>query len=343
MPLPISPDSDSLGRAAIKNAPRLAGIFMAAHHTGQPLMVTSHPANGSSALSTVLTLGDPLSQWARRTVEDVENRAKQVVESAKNAAAAPAPTPAARTALSPIADVYRRLIGEKGQEFRRHTVDEVVEATQPAEVGKSAAVANRGDRNAEIMALSAVIIGSGFGDQVDRAKTDGAFDVTVFRNVYSAAQVIAPDKPLASLMPVELNAIVTAALVSSNSAFLQHLRGTQSIPASVMEAAKSPADGGKAAAEFMDGGHFSETLFRKKVQRVALDVAMAAGAAPATVKLALLAVAAEKAQQLLPEMQKHGDWHSDIEDKVRRSVNDRLESMKMDEKPAERPSAPGEY
>lgn len=346
MAVPLSSDAEVLGRAAVRTAPRLAAIFMAAHHNGQPLMIAAHPASGSTAVATVLSVADPLSQWAMRTMEGVQEQVREVMENAERTSppVTPERAPAARTLLSPVADIYKRLLGDKGDSLGPRLPEQLVEAVDSDEPESEPASGNpdqvrQVDRNDELLALTAAIVAQGFGDQVNRVQTGGAFDVTVFRNVYSAAQVIAPDKPLSSLKPIELQAIVSSALYSSNSAFLQHLRGGTAIPSMVMDAAKAVLDGGKAAAEFMEKGQFSESAYRKKIQSAAIDAAKITGATPTSVKLGLIAVAGEKARYVLSAMKRPAAWRDLAEEQVRRSVNDRLEAMSMVEQPAERPTA----
>jgi len=347
MPVPLSADPNVLGRLAVKSAPRLAAILMASHHAGAPLVATTHRAGASPAASLLLSPSNPLAKWAERAVEAVD--AARAVNAAARVQRAAVPTPATsvvRTPVSAIKELYKRLLGEGTSTSRPRSLDEQVEAARPAEVGRSAqALAQvdqvRPDRTSELVALAAVVIGVGYGDQVDRATAGGQFDVTVFRNLARAADVIAPGQSIASLDPVRLRAVLTAGLQSSNGAFLSLLRDGGGASHSVVAGARLAQDGGKVASEFLVGGKFNETAFQQKTAGVLAQVAQVAGATPTGAKAMLLIAAAEKAKDLLGQIKDQGGAQTPLREKILQSISDRLDEMDSLQPPADQPTAPG--
>lgn len=344
MPVPLSADANVLGRLAVKTSPRLAAMLMASHHSGMPLMATPHRAGASPAASLVLSPSNPLARWG----EQAEGAVKAArARRAAAPAAAPAPVALAmRTPTSPIADLYKRLLGEGTSTSRPRTVVEQIEAARPAEAGRSAPVLEQAegvkpDRTTELMALTALVVGVAYGDQVDRAATGGSFDVTVFRNLSGAADVIAPGQSISSLDPVRMRAVLTAAMQSSNGAFLGHMKDGSRTSHSMVKASNLVPDGGKVAAEFTEGGKFSEAAFLKKTMGSLGPIAHVAGATPVGAKAMLLIAAAEKAQELLPELQRHGGARVALQARVLRSLSDRMSELDSLQPPSDQPTAPG--
>jgi len=347
MSVPLSADSNVLGRLAVKSAPRLAALMMASHHTGAPLVGTAHRAGASPAASLLLSPSNPLARWAERAVEAVD--AARAVNAAvrMQRAAIPAPSPAiVRTPVSAITDLYKRLLGEGTAISRPRSIDEQVEAARPAEAGRTAQVLEQADqmrpnRTSELVALAAVVIGVGYGDQVDRAAAGGEFDVTVFRNLTRAADVIAPGQSIASLDPARLRAILTAGLQSSNSAFLSNLKDGGRAAHSMVAGARLAQDGGKVASEFLVGGKFNEAAFLQKTAGMLANVEQMAGATPTGAKAMLLVAAAEKAKNLLGQLADQGGAQTPLREKILQSISDRLDEMDSLQPPAEQPTAPG--
>lgn len=347
MSVPLSADPNVLGRLAVRTAPRLAAMLMASHHSGVPLMGTPHRAGASPVASLVLSPASPLARWAERAVAAVD--AARSLNASKRAAgaAAPAPAqPAVRTPVSPIADLYKRLLGEGTASSRPRSVDEQMEATRPAEAGRTAQVLEQAEqvapsRTSELVALAAVVVGVGYGDKVDRAATGGEFDVTVFQNLMRAADVIAPGRSIGSLDPVRLRAVLTAGLQGSNDAFLRHAKDSGRSTDSLAAAAKLAPDGGKVATEFLVGGKFSEAAFLQKTSGVLASAAQVAGATPAGAKVMLLLAAAEKAKELVAEVKRDDGPRAGLRSKIVRSIFDRLEGLEALQAPADQPTAPG--
>lgn len=349
MPVPLSADPNVLGRLAVKSAPRLAAMLMASHHSGVPLVATPHRVGASPAASLLLSPSNPLARWAERAVSAVD--AARVVHvaarSARGAAPAPAVVQSYRTPVSPITELYKRLLGEGSAASRPRSIDEQAEAARPAEVGRSAQVLEQAahvapDRTSELVALTAVVVGVGYGDQVDRASTGGSFDVTVFQNLARAANVIAPGHPISSLDPVRLRAILTAGLQSSNGAFLMNMKDSAGTSNSMVAASKLTPDGGKAASEFLVGGKFNEAAFLQKTAGTFAQVAQVAAATPAGAKVMLLVAAAEKAKALLVEVKQDvGTPQAALHSTILQSLSDRLKEIDTLEPPADQPTAPG--
>lgn len=344
MPVPLSADANVLGRLAIKAAPRLATMLMAAHHTGTPLVITPHRAGATPAASIILSPSNPLARWGEHAVAAVEaarsRRAAAALTVQRAAVAAPVRTP-----VSAISDLYKRLLGAGTSVSRPRSLDEQVEAARPAQAGRSAAVLSEAehvapDRTSELVALTALVVGVGYGDQVDRAASAGSFDGTVFRNLASAADKIAPGLSLASLDPVRMRAILTAGLQSSNGEFLTHMRVAGRASDYLASATRLVSDGGKVAAEFTESGSFSEAAFEKKTKG-SFGMAQLTGATPVGAKAMLLIAAAEKAKELLPELKRQGGRHAAMQRRIRQSISDRLSEMDTLQSPADEPTAPG--
>jgi len=344
MPVPLTADANVLGRLAVKTSPRLGAMLMASHHSGMPLMATPHRAGASPAASIVLSPSNPLARWGEKA-EGAVSAARAKRAAAPAIASAPA-APVVRSPVSCIASLYRRLLGEGNSVSRPRDVVELVEAAQPAEAGRSAPVLAKAeqvspDRTTELMSLTALVVGVAYGDQVDRAVTGGSFDVTVFRNLAGAADVIAPGQSIASLDPVRMRAVLTAALQSSNGAFLGHMKDTSRMSHSMVKASNLVLDGGKVASEFTEGGKFSEAAFLKKTMGSLGTVAQVASATPVGAKAMLLLAAAEKAQELLPELQRQGGVRASLQERVVRSLSDRLSELDALQPPTDQPTAPG--
>lgn len=347
MSVPLSADPNVLGRIAVKSAPRLAAMLMASHHSGVALTGTPHRVGASSAASLVLSSSNPLARWGERAVAAVD-AARTVTAAARSArAAAPAPAaPIVRTPVSPIADLYKRLLGEAPAASRPRSLDEQAEAARPAEAGRSAPVLEKAaqvapDRTSELVALAAVVVGVGYGDRVDRAATGGDFDVTVFQNLMRAADVIAPGQSISSLDPVRLRAVLTAGLQSSNSAFLSHMKDSGRATSALMAASRLAPDSAKVASEFLVGGKFNEAAFLQKTTGVLASAVQVAGATPVGAKAMLLLAAAEKAKELLGEVEQQGGARAVIRSKILQSISNRMAELDSRQAPADQPTAPG--
>lgn len=349
MSVPLSADPNVLGRLAVKSAPRLAAMLMASHHSGVPLTGAPHRVGVSPATSLVLSPSNPLARWAERAIDAVDAARARNASAHADRALAPAPSttvPTVRTPVSVISDLYKRLLGEGAAASRPRTLDEQIEAARPAEAGRSAPVLEQAaqlapDRTSEVVALAAVVVGVGYGDQVDRVSTGGAFDVTVFQNLLRAADVIAPGQMISSLDPVRLRAILTAGLQSSNGSFLGHVSDSGRAASSLTTASKLSSDGGKVAKEFLVGGKFNEVAFLQKTTGMLAQAAQVVGATPTGAKAMLLLAAAEKAKELLSEVQRGGKPKDALRSKILRSISDRLEELETLQGPADQPTAPG--
>ncbi len=320
MPVPLHADAEVLGKVAVKSAPRFAALLMASSHSGSPLMSTMRPVGAPPELATFLTSGSPLTKWCSQVESGQRALSLTKVAPVKKAVAAPAK----RNIFSPIRDVYSRLDDEGGGESRLHTIDEEAESLAPAAPGETSRVMATSDRNTEMLAVAAAIVGTAYGDQVSRKFNGGSFDVTVFGNVLSAANTIAPGKSLSSLSAVELKAVVTSAIQGSNSAFLQSVGGA---PRSLVDATKNSSDGGKVAGEFMKNGAFSESMFLAKTQGTTMGASQLMAATPMGAKMALLMLAAEKASELMPELGKKSGWLESVKERMRDSVAGRLQML----------------
>jgi hypothetical protein len=347
MPVPLSADPNVLGRLAVKSAPRLAAMLMASHHSGTPLVATAHRVGASPAASILLSPSNPLARWAERAVEAVGAARAASAQARSRRAAAPAPAlPAVRTPVSAVRDLYKRLLGEGPATSRPRSIDEQAEAAQPAEAGRSAQVLDevaqvQPNRTSELVALAAVVVGAGYGDQVDRASTGGEFDVTVFRNLTRAADMIAPGQSIASLDPVRLRAVLTAGLQSSNGAFLALLKDGGRAAHAVVAGAKLVQDGAKAASEFLVNGKFNEAAFMQKTSGMLAQASQVAAASPAGAKAMLLIAAAEKAKDLVHEVTRDDGPHAALRTRILQSISDRLQEMDSLQPPADQPTAPG--
>lgn len=344
MPVPLSADASVLGRLAVNTAPRLATMLIASHYTGMPLMATPHRAGASRAASIILSPSNPLARWGEQAESAVT--AAREKRAAAIATTSPAPAPAARTPVGRISALYRRLLGEGSTISRPRDALELVEAAQPAEAGRSAPVLATTervspDRMTELMSLTALLVGVAYGDQVDRVATGGSFDVTVFRNLAGAADMIAPGQSIASLDPVRMRAVLTAGLQSSNSAFLSHMKDSSRMSQSMVKASNQVSDGSSVAVEFMEGGSFSEAAFVKKTVGSLGSVAQVASATPVGAKAMLLLAAAEKAQELLPELERLGSARAALQESVKRSLFNRLNELDAVQAPTDQPAAPG--
>lgn len=347
MPVPLSADPNVLGRLAVKSAPRLAAMLMASHHSRTPLVATAHRVGASPAASILLSPANPLARWAERAVDAVGAARAASAEARSRRAVAPAPAlPAVRTPVSAVLDIYKRLLGEAPATSRPRSIDEQVEAARPAEAGRSAQVLEQvaqvqPDRTSELVALAAVVVGAGYGDGVDRAATGGEFDVTVFRNLARAADVIAPGQSIASLDPVRLRAVLTAGLQSSNGAFLTLQKDGGRAAHAMVTGSKLVQDGAKVASEFLVNGKFSEAAFLQKISGVLAPVSQVAAATPAGAKAMLLIAAAEKAKDLLHEVERHDGPHASLRTRILQSISDRLQEIDSLQAPADQPTAPG--
>jgi hypothetical protein len=347
MPVPLSADPNVLGRLAVKSAPRLAAMLMASHHSGTPLVATAHRVGASPATSLLLSPSNPLARWAERAVDAVGAARAVSAEARSRRAAVPGPVlPAARTPVSAVHDLYKRLLGEGPSTSRPHSIDEQAEAAQPAEAGRSAQVLEQvahvqPNRTSELVALAAVVVGAGYGDQVDRASTGGNFDVTVFRNLMRAADVIAPGQSIASLDPVRMRAVLAAALQSSNGAFLALLKDGGHAAQAVVSGAKLVQDGAKAAGEFLVNGKFNEAAFLQKTSGMLAQASQVASATPGGAKAMLLIAAAEKAKDLLNEVARDNGPHAALRTRILQSISERLHEMDSLQPPADQPTAPG--
>lgn len=346
MPVPLSADPNVLGRLAVKTAPRLATMLMASHHSGVPLSGTPHRAGASPAASIVLTPTNPLARWGDGAVKAVETARESKVSNALPEASPAHLASTARTPVTAIADLYKRLLGEGSADSRPRSQVEQAESAKPAEAGRTApALADadkvKSDRTAELVALTALVVRVAYGDQFAHSSNAGSFDVTVFRNLSAAANVIAPGQTISSLDPVRKRAVLTAGLQSSNGEFLGQMKDAGSTSSSLRSASKLVPDGGKAASQFCEGGKFSEALFLKKVAGSLGPVAQVAGATPVGAKAMLLMAAAEKAQELLPELKQLGrsGVGPGVQARVLRSLTDRMNGP--GQSPSDEPAAPG--
>lgn len=344
MPVPLSADPNLLGRLAVKSAPRLAAMLMASHHSGAPLVATAHRVGASPEASILLCPANPLARWAQRAVEAV-TAARDT--SAEVRASTPAPAlRAVRTPVSAVHDLYKRLLGEGSATSRPRSIDEQAEAVRPAEAGRSAHVLDQvaqlqPDRTSELVALAAVVVGAGYDDRIGRSHGGGEFDVTVFRNLARAADVIAPGQSIASLDPVRLRAVLTAGLQSSNGAFLSLVKDGGTAAHALVAGAKQVQDGAKVASEFMVNGKFNEAAFLQKTSGVLAQVSQVAAATPAGAKAMLLVAAAEKAKDLLHDVVHHDGPHASLRTRVVQSISERLQEMDLLQPPADQPTAPG--
>lgn len=345
MPVPLSADPNLLGRLAVKSSPRLAAMLMASHHSGSPLVATAHRAGASPAASILLSPANPLARWAERAVEAVA--AARVASAEARSQRAMTPTlHAIRTPVSAVRDLYRRLLGEGLATSRPRSIDEQAEAARPAEAGRSAQVLGQvaqvqPDRTSELVALAAVVVGAGYGDHIDRAASGGEFDVTVFRNLTRAADMIAPGQAIASLDPVRLRAVLTAGLQSSNGAFLSLLQDGGRAAYALVAGAKQVQDGAKVASEFMVNGKFNEAAFLQKTSGMLAQVSQVMAATPAGAKAMLLIAAAEKAKDLVHEVARHDGPHVSLRTRILQSISDRLQEMDSLQPPVDQPPAPG--
>jgi hypothetical protein len=189
--------------------------------------------------------------------------------------------------------------------------------------------------------LAAVVVGVGYGDQIDRASTGGEFDVTVFRNLTRAADVIAPGKSIASLDPVRLRAVLTAGLQSSNGAFLSLLKDGGHAAHAMVTGARLAQDGAKVASEFLVNGKFNEAAFVQKTAGMLAPAAQVAAATPAGAKAMLLIAAAEKAKDLVAEVERDVGPRAELRTKILQSISDRVAEMDTLQPPADQPTAPG--
>ncbi|MEX5747595.1 hypothetical protein ACWV27_26080 (plasmid) [Massilia varians] len=349
MSVPLTADPNVLARLAVKSAPRLAAMLMASHHSGKPLTATPHCSGAAPAASLILSPTNPLARWASLAVDAVDAaraRHKATLRAGIVAPAAAPARPTVRTPVSPIANLYKRLLGEGTATSRPRGIDEQVEAARPAEAGRTAPALEQADnahtsRTGELVALAAVVIGVGYGDRVDRAATGGEFDVTVFQNLMRAADVIAPGQSIASLDPVRLRAVLTAGLQSSNGAFLRNMPEGGRAVQSMAAASKLVPDGAKAASEFIVGGKFSESAFLQKTAGVLVPAAQLASATPVGAKLMLLHAAAEKAKDLVDELKRDDGPRNALRSQIFRSISDRLDELDTHQPPADKPTAPG--
>lgn len=287
-------------------------------------MSATRTVGAPAALSTFLTSSSPLAKWSSK-VESAEQAASAARAAPIQQAAAPAPVK--RNIFSAIKDVYARRDDEAGGQSRLRTLDEEAESIAPAAAGETSKVMQASDRNNEMLAVAAAVIASAYGDQVDRNRTAGAFDVAVFSNVLGAANTIAPGKSLSSLSKVELQAIVTSAIQGSNSAFLQSVGGA---PRNLVDATKNSSSGDKVASEFMKDGAFNASSFLAKTQGSTMGVSQLMSATPMGAKIALLTLAAEKASELVEKLgQKQSEWTASIKEQVGVSVEHRLQMLEQ--------------
>lgn len=348
MPVPLHIDTVSLARAAARRSPRLASILMATHQSGEPLRATSYPAGGSAALGSMLVGENPLAGWLRRlTLREVAPVGAPPAPAAREHAA----QSARRTLLSPIAEIYKRLRMEAGGEDRAKTADELLESAQPAPAGRSAAAAAKSSlipassRQEELALLCGGVVRYCFGGE-GLTRSGGVFEGAVFSNLNAASNVIAPGKALSAMSSVEVKAIVTAAVHASNPAFLSQLRSTSGMPQVLSHAVSGLPAAGKVAEQFLKNGQFDEGTFKTKTQAVQLEALKLLASSPATIKIGLLAIAAQKASHLIDELPAHADSVLDLAHTIRDNINSRVEALHPSARPAdnpafEHPTAPG--
>jgi hypothetical protein len=305
-------DSAIPGRLAANAAPRLAAMLMSAANQGAPLKVTAHAANAGTGLAAIFSPGDPLSRWvASVTAPKEEERVVLMKQDTTiDEARVPLVTEAVRP-VSPIASIYRRLLGESGPISRQRSADELLEAARPAPAGVTAVAARHDvdaqvDRKTELVRIAAMVAAVGFGRPASAVMADGDFEATVLRNVELAAGVIAPGLPLTGLAPVQLQAVVTASMHSSNSSFLEGMGASSAgaVPRQVSDLLRAVPDGGKVAVQFMEQGTFSPDKFLEAAAGVGLHASEVAGATPTGIKLALISAAAQKALFIVQQVRR---------------------------------------
>ena len=330
MSIVLNVDSADPGRFAANPAPRLAALLMDSFQRKEPVQVTAHAANASVALASVFSPADPLSQW----VEQIRAEQAPAPESepvlplvqptlASNAAQGEAVPAPGFSAPSPIAAIYRRLLGEMGPVSRLRAADELLEAARPAPAGETAAAARQtveaqADRTTELLRLAAVVVAAGFGVPAVGLSDGGEFEASVLRNVGLAADVVAPGKALSRLSPIELQAIVTATMHSSTGAFISQFGSTPragAIPRLVTDTLKAVADAGKVAEQFSEQGKFSQTKFLQAAAGMDIHPSQVLAATPVGLKMALIRIAAQKAVVIVEQ--------------ARRGIRDQLVEHRM--------------
>lgn len=320
-------------------APRLASILREADHSGEPMMVTSYHQGLSQASSTMMASGNPLSQWCAKVTQGQREQSQADAAEQRAQVVQAQPAPESRTVFSPVADIYKRLRGEEGAVSRLQTKDEIAESLRPAAAGETADALQsepktREERNEEMVGLTALIVGSGYGDQVDRDKTKGAFDATVFSNVFKASTVIAPGKAPSQMTEGELKSVIAATIVASNASYVHNMQasGNGAVPKQFADAAKATPDAGKVASEFTKDGTFSESQYKEKTDSAAMQAAKLAGATPLGLKMQLLVIAGEKAQELTSQyFEKHSEWRDAMVGRVTGSIDAKVDAMRDSE------------
>lgn len=336
MPVPLHIDNTRIAHQAAGRATRLASLLLAAKSAGEPLSVSTHLAGGPAALGAVCTPENPLGQWLRQQAG--APAVAQVDRVAAEKGAAPAP----RTILSPIADIYRGLRTEGGPQDKLRTSDEQLESANPAEAGKSSAVAKLGlndaasSRESDLLLLTAGVVRYCFGEEA--RGVDGQFDATVFSHLNGAADIIAPGARLRDMSSEQVQAIVTTAIQGSNSEFLKQLRSQAGVPPALAQATANEAPRGQAAQQFMKDGRFDADTFRSKTQAGAIDAMRMLASSPATIKVGLLAVAAQKAAALVEELPERQRSLSGLTQRIGDSLRARA-AQRDEQNMAERPTA----
>lgn len=302
MAIVLNVDSADPGRLAANPAPRLAALLMDAFQRGQPVQVTAHAANAGMEIASVFSPADPLSQWVELAhgSEPVQELPPAPALDVGAPDIAPAPSGAA---MSPIAAIYRRLLGDVGPNHRLRSSDELIEAANPAPAGVTAAAARQNvdahvDRETELVRIAALVVSAGFGLPAAGRGDRGEFEASVLRNVGLAADVVAPGKPLGGLSVVEVQAVVTATMHSSTGAFLSQFGSTPrdgTFPRLVMDTLKSVPDAGKVAAQFNEQGAFNQAKFLEAASGMSMHPSLVLAATPVGLKMALIGVAAQKA------------------------------------------------
>lgn len=309
MAIVLNVDSADPGRLAANLAPRLAALLMDAFQRGQPVQVTAHAANAGMEIASVFSPADPLSQWVE--LANVREPAQELLPAPARHVGAPEAAPApSGAAMSPVAAIYRRLLGEVGPMHRLRTSNELLEAAKPAPAGVTAAAARQNveahvDRETELVRIAALVVSAGFGLPAVGGGAGSEFEAIVLRNVGLAADVVAPGKPLGGLSVVELQAIVTATMHSSTGAFLSQFGSTPrggTFPRLVMDALKSVPDAAKVAAQFNDQGAFSQAKFLEAASGMGMHPSQVLAATPVGLKMALIGVAAQKASVIVQQV-----------------------------------------
>ncbi len=311
MAIVLNVDSADPGRFAANPAPRLAALLMDAFQRGEPVRVTAHAANAAMEIASVFSPADPLSQWVE--LANVREPAQELLPAPALHVGVPEAAPApSGAAMSPVAAIYRRLLGEVGPTHRQRSSDELLEAARPASAGVTAAAARQNvdahvDRETELVRIAALVVAAGFGLPAAGRGDGGEFETGVLRNVGLAAGVVAPGKSLGGLSAVEMQAIVTATMHSSTGAFLSQFGSTPrggTFPRLVMDTLKSVPDAGKVAAQFNEQGAFNQAKFLQAASGMGMHPSQVLAATPIGLKMALIGVAAQKANVIVQQVRR---------------------------------------